>query len=629
MSRRSLIAFAVACALAGGAGVAALPSQAATGTPRLRNGTQTGPTSSANPKPGMAAHLPDLDTLDPIKYSLKDTIVSHQQVLSRDGVNKIWVDIIRPKTAPEVKVPTIMDMSPYFNTLGRGWVGDCKTPSSSTIPTFFGCATYSDFPEFYDDYFVPRGYAVALMDLRGTRNTTGCQVYGDRVEVEDGVDVVDWIADQGWSNGKVGLTGGSYDGTMANGVAVEQPLIGKHKSAVSAVVPIRAIDRWYDYHFYNGIASTGHAATAASFTGLYATEDIQTQSPAQDPLVGVEIAQRKACVPTEGAMTDVGYAPVYQDTRSDFWQRRDYVKSAATTKAAFFLIHGLYDFNVKTTNVANMWAALPASAPKKLWLEDSDHVDPDIPTSKRATELGESMPFPFQKSYRTAVHRWWAQFLKGLPAGALLTPTVEVQQGDGSWLGSRSWPLPSKDLKVSLGTNGTLGTAAPQGSVDYSDGLSSAPSTQAFTTAPFTKQTRVSGQFAFDLGYQLTGVDTSITVQIDDLPPDSANDAPVTDEVLDKKTTGPFTITYGFARAAYAKDLKARGISSPTTPVLIAPGAANRITFGSLPLDYTIKPGHRLRFTFGSGLGGTLNAFTGGTVSLQLGTSTIKIPVVR
>ena len=163
-----------------------------------------------------------------------------------------------------------MDASPYFNTMGRGWEGHCKTPTTAlSTPTGtpgLGCTKQTAFPEYYDDYFVPRGYAVALMDLRGTRNTSGCQTYGDRDEVFDAVDVVDWLVEQPWSNGKVGLTGGSYDGTIATGVAVEQPISGKHKDAVGAVIPIRAIDRWYDYHFLNGVASSGHAATPDLFT---------------------------------------------------------------------------------------------------------------------------------------------------------------------------------------------------------------------------------------------------------------------------------------------------------------------------------------------------------------------------
>src|SRR3954451_15194978 len=292
MSRRAALLAATALVLPLAASAQAHEGHAAAFA-QPTNGTSTGPAHAVSTMPGTAStkKLPDMDRLDPVRYSYKDAIVEHALVPSRDGHDTIWVDIIRPKTKPGVKVPTIMDASPYYNTLGRGWTGDCKTPHSTTVPTLFACASESAFPEFYDEYFVPRGYAVALMDLRGTRNTSGCQVYGGRDEVYDAVDVVDHIADQKWSNGKVGLTGGSYDGTIATGAAVEQPISGRHKNAVAAVVPIRAIDRWYDYHFLNGVPSEGHATTPALFTAALAGEDTQS-SGTDDPLIALRLPQR-------------------------------------------------------------------------------------------------------------------------------------------------------------------------------------------------------------------------------------------------------------------------------------------------------------------------------------------------
>src|SRR5687768_18165389 len=73
--------------------------------------------------------LPDLDRLDPVRYSYKDAVRESVQVPSRDGITQIWVDIIRPKTSK--RVPTIMMASPYFNTLGRGFKEECKTPHQS------------------------------------------------------------------------------------------------------------------------------------------------------------------------------------------------------------------------------------------------------------------------------------------------------------------------------------------------------------------------------------------------------------------------------------------------------------------------------------------------------------------
>ena len=105
-----------------------------------------------------------------------------------------------------------MIASPYYNTLGRGWKRELKEPhqgpEAPTSPGFPGLSPGEavPFPEWYDEYFVERGYAVALMDLRGTRNSSGCQKYGDRDEVYDVVDAIDALVERPWSNGAFGMT---------------------------------------------------------------------------------------------------------------------------------------------------------------------------------------------------------------------------------------------------------------------------------------------------------------------------------------------------------------------------------------------------------------------------------------
>ena len=592
--------------------------------------------------PVQTRGLPNLDRIDPVRYSYKDAIVEHVQVTARDGVGQIWVDLIRPRTKPGVKVPTIMMASPYFNTLGRGYKEQCKTPHQSPpgglpgspgAPVLSGCnPNQTPFPEWYDEYFVPRGYAFAAMDLRGTRNSSGCQTYGDRDEVFDAVDVVDWLATRSWSNGKVGMTGGSYDGTIAMGAAAEQPISGKKKDALAAVIPIRAIDAWYDYHFMNGVMSQAHAATPALFTAALAASDLPN-SGTDDGLYAAHLAERKACIATLGAATDAGYASPYQNANSPFWAERDFRKDAAKVRAAVFWIHGLFDFNVKTNNAGNMWLSLPKKLPKKLWLVNSDHADPRCPTEDACTKSGHQVPFPFADKFVEANHRWFLQYLKKVPAGAL-SPAVEVQQPNGKWLRSSTWPVSKSDLVLWPTAKGGLATrASGEGEeVQWADNPANAgaPRSVSFVTAPFAKATRLSGQIEFALKYATLGPDTTIAIRVDDLGPAAA----LTDTPDDKVYDGDesvLTVTYGWLHAMVRASVKPRGPSTPVLGLPLTPEEPVLSRFPSLYTDYLVAKGHRLRFTISNTAGDTVPLNQGGVVTMFTGpgASTIRLPVVR
>ena len=108
----------------------------------------------------------------------------------------IRVEIWRDASYDARKQPVILTYSPY-NSLAEP-----ETARDSVGETF-----------------VPKGYARAVADVIGTRGSTGCWDYGGRAEQQSGVDVVKWLADRRWSNGKVAMIGGSYNGTTASMVA--------------------------------------------------------------------------------------------------------------------------------------------------------------------------------------------------------------------------------------------------------------------------------------------------------------------------------------------------------------------------------------------------------------------------
>src|SRR4051812_9162467 len=163
-----------------------------------------------------------------------------------DGVtDRVAIDIMRPaETATGLKVPAIIEPSPYFTS-----VGDY---GGTTLHTAGAIA--DRFPTWYDNFFVPRGYAVILAEADGTGFSTGCPLQGAPGDIAGMKAVIDWLQDRvqafdaaaggnpvsaSWDNGKAAMIGKSYNGTLTNGVAATGV------DGLTTIVPISAISDWY------------------------------------------------------------------------------------------------------------------------------------------------------------------------------------------------------------------------------------------------------------------------------------------------------------------------------------------------------------------------------------------------
>ena len=91
---------------------------------------------------------------------------------------------------------------------------------SETVPpdgwpvllTYDGYAAGGVEDKKYADQFVPLGYALVGVSIRGTGCSSGKFDFFEPVQAEDGVDVIRWIALQPWSNGKIAMIGKSFPG---------------------------------------------------------------------------------------------------------------------------------------------------------------------------------------------------------------------------------------------------------------------------------------------------------------------------------------------------------------------------------------------------------------------------------
>ena len=121
-----------------------------------------------------------------------------EQAPMRDGV-KLATEVYQP--AGDGRYPVIMTRTPY-NRRAPNPGSNCDSSMGR--------------------YFAERGYVLLNQDTRGRYRSEG-EFDAMRQEAKDGYDAVEWAAAQPWSNGKVGMVGGSYVGLTQWQAAVEQP----------------------------------------------------------------------------------------------------------------------------------------------------------------------------------------------------------------------------------------------------------------------------------------------------------------------------------------------------------------------------------------------------------------------
>jgi X-Pro dipeptidyl-peptidase len=387
----------------------------------------------------------------------------------------VTADIVRPSELDGVAaVPVIMDASPYYLCCGRGNEGERKTYDAEGDPL--------KFPLFYDNYFVPRGYAVVLVDMAGTARSSGCADEGASSDVRSVKSVIDWLngrataidgdgnpAVASWANGTVGMIGKSYDGTLANAVAATGV------RGLKTVVPISAISSWYDYDRSQGLPYSFNYPAGLSST----VESARTRSV---NCSAVNAAMNRDDADDTGAYTS-------------FWSDRDDraapTPSAARVTASVFLVHGLQDTNVKTLNFGRWYPLLlRRGVVTKVWLSRLGHTD----------------PFDYRRDeWVDTLHRWFDNQLMGIDNGILDEPRVDVETSPGVWVTGDTWPVNDQTETLTFHADGSLTPGPPEsgaGSFVNDPGQSEAeavgaganPNRLLYVTGSLTEDVRVSGE---------------------------------------------------------------------------------------------------------------------------------------
>ncbi|WP_166022415.1 CocE/NonD family hydrolase, partial [Streptomyces chilikensis] len=408
--------------------------------------------------------------------AIKESVWVETGDLDGDGEGeRIAVDVIRPAELDGVeRVPVIMDASPYYSCCGRGNESEKKTYDAN--------GTIESFPLWYDNWFVPRGYAVVQVDMAGTGRSTGCVDQGGRSDVLSVKAAVDWLngnatasfadgapADADWTTGATGMIGKSYDGTLANGVAA----LGTE--GLETIVPIGAISSWYDYDRWQGLPfSYGYPSYLSAYVAGGRQQDVDCS--AQLERMRVDAADETG-------------------EHTAFWDERDYregtLGDASKVRASALIMHGLQDTNVDTQNFSRWWEALGEhGVERKMFLTRLGHVDPF--DSDRAEWVG-------------TLHRWFDHELYGVDNGITEEPAVRAEIAPGQVVRSETWPVTDRVAKLRPGTDGTLAPGArgkkgeaawtndPNGRLAQMLGSGATDSRLLFTTGRLTDDLRLSG----------------------------------------------------------------------------------------------------------------------------------------
>ena len=331
------------------------------------------------------------------------TEIEHFEIAMTDGCHlaaRIWM----PESANADPVPAIFEYIPYRKndkTLGRDFA---RAP-----------------------YMAARGYAYVRVDLRGTGDSEGVMLdeYLPR-ELEDGVEVIAWIAAQPWCDGNIGMVGISWGGFNGLQIAALQP------PALKAVVTICSTDDRYadDVHYMGGTLLIDQISWASVMFGI--------NSMPPDPTHVGDRWHEMWMARLKGSGLWLKNWLEHQ-TRDDFWKHGSICEDYSAVKVPVYSVSGWADGYCRT--VFRLMENL--SGPRKGIVGPWAHFYPYLGQPGPAIEwLGEEL-------------RWWDRWLKGEENGIMDEPRLTLfmqdhadprghyEEREGRWITEPSWPSPN------------------------------------------------------------------------------------------------------------------------------------------------------------------------------------------
>lgn len=367
------------------------------------------------------------------------------------------------------------------------------------------------------------GFVVAAANFRGSQQSEGTWV-GYRAlgwgEKRDGYDLVEWLAAQPWSTGKIGTFGGSQAGFAQNFLAVTRPphLVAQHMTDTGLSL----------YH-------EGYRIGGCDRPARFKLMDSVCRVPQHNRLL----------------VADWYRHPNYDD----YWKAEDCSPHFDKMDVPCFTIGSWFDFmNVGSVEsyIGRQHKGGPNSRGKQQiifgpWVHGGSWAN--------SAKVGD-LAYPDNSRFNVEEHviRWFNHHLKGIPGGVANDPTVKYfvmgAVGEPGAPGNRyetagDWPVPSRPAAYYLGAGNTLATTPPTlesssttfkadpfkpasvgenvrafpGARDASR-FEREPGVVTFTSPTLEKPVEWTGKIKAELMVASTAPDTDFIVRVSDVYPD-------------------------------------------------------------------------------------------------------------
>ncbi len=489
--------------------------------------------------------------------------LQHVEIPMPDGTRlaaRVWM----PETAETTPVPAILEYIPYRKndkTLERD---HARAP-----------------------WLAARDYAYVRVDLRGTGESEG--VMEDEyteLELQDGCDVIAWIADQAWCDGGVGIVGISWGGFNGLQLAALRP------PALKAVVTICSTDDRYadDIHYMGGTLLSDQLSWASVMFG------INTLPP--DPAhVGDRWREMWEARLDESGLWLENW--LKHQTRDDFWKHGSVCEDFSDIEVPVYAVSGWADGYCSA--VVRLVENLPGEAKGIIG-----------PWSHKYPHLG--VPGP-AIDWLTEETRWWDRWLKGRDTGIAEEPPLRMYLQDhakpqgfysyreGRWITEPSWPSPNVTRTgFALGSDGQLvraGSGLPDEALAIRSPLwvgvnggkwcsyahtGDQPGDQrrddagslVFQTAPLEQDLDIAGDPSLTLTLRVDRPVAQVAVRLVDVAPDGA----------------ATRVTYGLLNLTHR--------DSHEHPAPLEPGKDYTVRVRFKHVAQTFRAGHRIRLAISS-----------------------------